>query len=85
MLVNYVRDVRNGQIIATVVAIGKDNIGFAKRNKKDSFSRHLGLEIAAGRAYLRRPIDLPLDSEHQDMPFIHAIDKMRIRAAKYYK
>jgi len=49
MLVKHVRNL-NGGIVATVVAIDADHIGWSQRNPKDKINKELGVHIAEGRA-----------------------------------
>lgn len=85
MLIRYIRSRKTGEKIGVVVAIEVDKIGWAKKNKKDKFSRDFALKVASGRAEKGSKTPLPFRSDEYDMQFDEAIEKMKIRAAKYYK
>lgn len=85
MLIRYIRSRKTGEKVGVVVAMDKEHIGWAKKNKKDNFSREFAFKVACGRAIKGSKTPLPFRSDEYDMQFDEAIEKMKIRAAKYYK
>jgi len=72
MLVKHVRNLSGG-IVATVVAIDAEHIGWSQRNPKDKINKDLGVKIAEGRALVcnnvnSKPTKIdPLTLSHRDL------------------
>ncbi len=78
-LVKYVRDNKNHRV-GVVIALNRDQIGWSRCNKKDTFSKEWGKELAIIRATNEqdRPMRVP-----QSM--VVAMAEMTDRARRYYK
>lgn len=79
MLVEYVRDNKN-KPIGVVVATGKNQIGWSEKHNKDKWDKHLGLEIAIGRA-INGSDKTPMKKK----VFRPYVEKMTNRANRYFK
>ena len=64
------------EVIGTVVAIGRDQVGWSKRMPTDRYNRYLGIYQALTR------VDTQCEPCHS---MKDAVDKMKARAAKYFK
>lgn len=94
MLVSYVRDYYgDARPVATIVAIGPDNIGIAICNGKDAFNKKLGRHIAEERAKTQKLTLIPnrviIDSNYNVVPLCDILNeeyaKMKERAKTYFK
>lgn len=82
-LAHHVRD-KNGIPFATLVALSATAIGLAVCNKKDTFTKKLGLVIAAGRAALETPLPTIRNDNRRNAKIIIELGDFQVRANKYF-
>jgi len=89
-LIQYIR--KNKTPTGIVIATGKNKIGWSLLNKKDKWNKHIGLEIAKGRANKNvlwfNSYGADLSAEENPRLFkdlLPALVKMEQRAKKYFK
>ncbi len=78
-LIQYVRE-SDGAPVGAVVALGKNQVGWSRKHRLDSWDRQKALKIARGRAVVGTGPEVQIP--HDVLPLLN---KMEDRSRKYFK